>query len=112
MIDIIINNNKCNVKQIFIFIFVLKKTIPIILNENSTIPINTEIIELILCFTISVSLLASNLGYFRLMINPITADKNIVTIVSINICITYVMVVSNLIINNISDIKKNGNSMM
>ena len=40
------------------------------------IPINTDIIELILCLTTSVSFLASILGYFKLTIIPIVDDIN------------------------------------
>ena len=35
-----------------------------------TIPLNTDIIELILCLTTSVSLVASILGYFKLITKP------------------------------------------
>ena len=38
------------------------------------IPINTDTKELKLCFTISVSLVASSLGYFKFTIIPIVSD--------------------------------------
>ena len=37
-------------------------------------PINTHIVELMLCFTTSVSFLASILGYFKFIIMPIVSD--------------------------------------
>ena len=101
-----------NVIKILISIYLFKKINPIRLKKNIPKPIKTEIIELILCFTISVSLLAFNLGYFKLVSNPITADKNIVLNVSVIICIKYAKLTPNLIINSISEIKKNGNSII
>ena len=38
------------------------------------IPTNTEIMELKLCFTISVSFVASNFGYFKLIVIPINEE--------------------------------------
>ena len=42
----------------------------------SPIPIKTDNIELILCFTTSVGLVASNFGYFKFIIIPISSDTN------------------------------------
>ena len=41
---------------------------------SSVIPINTDSMELMLCFTTSVSFFASILGYFKLIIIPIVSD--------------------------------------
>ena len=41
---------------------------------SKVIPMNTDSMELMLCFTTSVSFLASILGYFRFMIIPIVSD--------------------------------------
>ena len=101
-----------NSEKILSTIASLGHTYCIRLKKNIPKPIKTEIIELILCFTISVSLLAFNLGYFKLASNPITADKNIVLNVSVIICIKYAKLTPTLIINSISEIKKNGNSII
>ena len=62
-----------------------------------TIPIKTEIIELILCFTISVSFVASNLGYFKLIMIPINSEVNGIINVAINIRIMLIKSNLNLI---------------
>ena len=69
-------------------------------------------VELMLCFTTSVSLLAFNFGYFKLTSKPITADISIKTNVSAIICIKYVNDIPNLNIKINSEIKKNGNSII
>ena len=83
-----------------------------ILIKNMPIPINTDIIELILCFTTSVSLEAFLFGYFKLIISPIVADNNIIIKLITNINIIYNKLGLNFIKNISSDIKMNGNSMI
>ena len=78
-------------------------------------PINTDSVELILCFTTSVSLEAFNLGYFKFIISPstawnaiVTSDIRIIKIASCRVGLNFMKNIISLIIINGSSII-NGN---
>ena len=73
------------------------------------IPINTLIDELKLCFTTSVSFLASIFGYFKFMIIPIVSDISGSKIDDINISIIFIILNLNFINIIMSPINMNGN---
>ncbi len=107
---IMINNSK-NIISIFalemLFLSALNNryvVIPII-----PIPINTLIDELKLCFTTSVSFLASIFGYFKFMIIPIVSDISGSKIDDINISIIFTKSNLNFINIIMSPINMNGN---
>ena len=52
---------------------------------SNPIPANTDIIELVLCFTTSALFSNSNFGYFKLIIIPIKCDTNGISIDNIKI---------------------------
>ena len=77
---IIVKIRRCSSKMRLISRYLVRYMIKIILRKKIAILRNTEMIELILCFTTSVSLLAFILGYFKLANRPIQAVKRIVII--------------------------------
>ena len=92
--------------------YLVRYMIKIILRKKIAILRNTEMIELILCFTTSVSLLAFILGYFKLVNRPIQAVKRIV-IIPIDIVNSILVTLGVNFIKKInSEIIMNGNSMV
>ena len=75
---------------------------------SKVIPMNTDSMELMLCFTTSVSFLVSILGYFRFMIIPIVSDISGSKTDDINIKIILKIVNLNFINIKISPIKMHG----
>ena len=91
--------------------------IAIIITHN-IIPTITQINELILCFTISVGLSASNLGNLRLIISPIKCDTNGINIDNTNSNKESIILVLNFInkiifpINNTGVVMNNPNNTL
>ena len=112
---IIVKIRRCSSKMRLISRYLVRYMIKIILRKKIAILRNTEMIELILCFTTSVSLEAFNLGYFRFIISPSTAwnvivtnDVKIIRIVSVMIWLNFMKKIISLNIMNGSSIM-NGN---
>lgn len=109
---IIVKIRRCSSKMRLISRYLVRYMIKIILRKKIAILRNTETIELILCFTTSVSLLAFILGYFKLANRPIQAVKRIV-IIPIDIVNRILLTLGVNFIKKInSEIIMNGNSMV
>lgn len=109
---IIVKIRRCSSKMWLISRYLVRYMIKIILRKKIAILRNTEMIELILCFTTSVSLLAFILGYFKLANRPIQAVKRIV-IIPIDIVNRILVTLGVNFIKKInSEIIMNGNSMV
>lgn len=109
---IIVKIRRCSSKMWLISRYLVRYMIKIILRKKIAILRNTETIELILCFTTSVSLEAFNLGYFKFIISPSTAWNAIVTIDIRIIKIASCRVGLNFMKNIISLIIINGSSII
>ena len=103
--------NTCIKRSNFISKYLLNSPMIIMLTINIPIPKNTLIIELILCLTTSVSLLAFSFGYFKLMIRPIEPVKRIIATANVISKIKYGKDTLKFIVKIIKEININGNSI-